>query len=499
MRRTRAAALLLSVALVSCSAGGGDRAEPTTRATTTTRPDRTSTTAPGSTTTTSAVTTPPADPAVDDVADTTFPGLGDPRIDVEHYDVTVRAQPGKEPIAGTVVLTLRPTTAKPLASFTLDLRGPKVTTATIDGRPATWTATPTELTVVSPRPLKPGKRVEVRLEYAGIPDQSEFPEWGIAVGWQADDHHGWFTMSEPNGTATWVPVNDHPSDKATWRVSIDVPAKVTAVGNGALSGGAPKHLPDGWWRWTWSEGEPMASYLALVAIGDYDLVRRSTAGVTSVRAFPPSLSKQQRSGFDPIEEILAFYSRSFGAYPNEDAGAIVVPTELGVALETQTRPLFGTDSIEGSWVSALAHELGHQWFGDAVSPATWTDVWLNEGFATYADWMWEDHIGDRSIDDQAARTAASLHDMPRSVLDPKSARDFSEAVYDGGALTLHALRKTVGDATFFRILRQWISTYNGTSASTQQFIDLASDVAGKDLGGFFDGWLRHTPQPALPH
>lgn len=491
-RRRIAAALAACLALASCTAtGGGSDAAPA--------PERTTTSARPTTTTTTTGGAPSSDdPLPDDVPDRTFPGLGDPRIDVVKESVTVRAAPGQEEIAGRARLTLRTTVDEPLTSFTLGLRGPKVIELTVDGEPARSAAADGELTITPASPIPPDADVDVAVTYEGVPGQTEFPGWGMPVGWQADDEGGWFTMSEPDGTATWAPVNDHPSDKASWTVSIEVPKGVAAVGNGRLKGGKPVRTKDGYDRWTWVEEEPMASYLVLVAIGDYDLIASDHGKVRVVRAFPKGSSKDDQAAFAPIEEILDFYSSQFGAYPNDDAGAIVVPTPLGLALESQTRPLFGTDSVMGDSAPALAHELAHQWFGDAVSPETWTDVWLNEGFATYADWMWQEHVGGRSVDDQAARTARTGPADDLAVRDPQSAGSFSPAVYEGGALALHALRKTVGDEVFFRIVRRWVTAYDGKSASTGDLVAIASDESGRDLSGFFGEWLDQAPQPSLP-
>lgn len=496
IRRRVAVALTACLALASCSiTGDGSDAAPA--------PKRTTTSAPTTTTTTGSVSpseAPPSsgDPLPDDVLDRTFPGLGDPRIDVVKESVTVRAAPDREEISGRARLTLRTTVEAPLPAFTLDLRGPEVTKATVDGETARTTADDGELTITPATPVPPDTEVVVDIAYEGVPDQTEFPGWGMPVGWQGDDEGGWFTMSEPDGTATWAPVNDHPSDKASWTVSIEVPEGVTAVGNGRLEGGKPQPLADGYDRWTWVEEEPMASYLVLVAIGDYDLITSDHGKVRVVRAFPKGSTDEDRAAFAPIEEILDFYSDQFGAYPNDDAGAIVVPAPLGLALESQTRPLFGTDGVTGDSAPALPHELAHQWFGDAISPETWTDVWLNEGFATYADWMWDEHEGGRSVDDQAERTARTGPADDHSVRDPESAGSFSPAVYEGGALALHALRKKVGDEAFFRIVRRWVSTYEGKSAGTGDFVAIASDESGQDLSGFFGEWLDQAPQPPLP-
>jgi aminopeptidase N len=498
VRRRAAVAVVTCLTLVSCSAWGAASAptiDPSNRSTTTTG----STGPTGSTTSRpSGEATGEGDPLADDVADTTFAGLGDPRIDVSHYAVLVRAAPGEDEIRGSAELDLRSTVEAPLTGFTLDLRGPKVTSAGIDGVRAKVAQADGEVVITPSTPIRPGAEAVVTIEYEGVPEQGEFPGWGMPVGWQADDEDGWFTMSEPDGTATWAPVNDHPSDKATWTIRLDVPAGVTAIANGRLQGGKPKRTEDGRDRWTWVEDQPMASYLALVAIGDYDLASSDHGPVRVVRAFPPSVGDEDRAAYDPIEEILDFFSSQFGTYPNDDAGAIVVPTDLGLALETQTRPLFGTDATFDGYSPALAHELAHQWFGDAVSPTTWTDVWLNEGFATYADWMWTEHDDGDTVDKTARDVADGEPVESAPVRDPASAGEFSAAVYEGGALALHALRLTVGDDAFFRIVRRWVSTYEGRSASTEDLVAIASDEAGKDLGPFFHAWLEQAPQPALP-
>lgn len=502
MRRRFAVAVAACLAVASCSvSGGSDSArttDPTARSTTSTT-ERSTTTDPAGLPPVEGEPPAGGDPLPDDISDRTFDGLGDPRIDVQHYGVTVRADPGADEIRGSADIELRSTVREPLDSFTLDLKGPKVTSAGVDGIRAKVTQTADEVTITPSAPIRPvGRDVIVTIEWKGVPDQTEFPGWGMPVGWQGDDEDGWFTMSEPDGTATWVPVNDHPSDKATWTIRLDVPKGVTAIANGRLQGRGPKRTDQGRDRWTWVEEQPMASYLVLAAIGDYDLVSSDHGDVRVVRAFPSSMGKEERSAFDPIEEILDFYGSQFGAYPNDDAGAIVVPTGLGLALESQTRPLFGTDGVMGDSAPALPHELAHQWFGDAVSPETWTDVWLNEGFATYADWMWTQHEGGRSVDEIAARTARTSPVEDLAVRDPQSAGAFSAAVYEGGALALHALRKTVGDEVFFRIVRRWVSTYDGRSAGTGDLVAIASEESGQDLAGFFDAWLDQAPQPALP-
>lgn len=437
----------------------------------------------------------------DDVLDDTFGGLGDPRIDVSSYAVEITTDDGSE-IEGRAELVLRSATGYPLPSFTLDLRGPEVTSLTVDGEEAAVRPTnaPHEIEVTPAAALEPNVEVTVEVAYEGEPDQTLFPALGMSIGWQDDGHGGAFTMSEPNGTSTWVPTNDHLSDKATWMVTLDVPEGTTGVASGRLQGGEPT-IDGGRARWTWVEDTPMSPYLVLAAVGDYELTTRSMEGyddLEAVFAVPTGTPDDLLAKFDEHDEIIPFFEDLFGPYPNDDTGAIVVPANLNVAFESQTRSLFGRDAIDGASVWALPHEIAHQWFGNSVTPELWEDLWLNEGFATYADWLWRDHTGIQSLDDQVASTVAARAASGIAVRDPAAAATFDLAIYEGGALVLHALRLEVGDEAFFATLKRWANENTHANATTEDFVALASDEAGVDLTEFFDAWLEQVPPPDLP-
>ena len=142
----------------------------------------------------------------------------------------------------------------------------------------------------------------------------------------------------------------------------------------------------------------------------------------------------------------------------------------------------------------LSHELAHQWYGDAVTPAVWRDIWLNESFATYGQWMWLEHAGLGSVE-QSAQAALQMRGSG-STAAPTVDDLFGFNSYDGGAVVLQALRRTVGDDDFFTILRRWVADYNGTSRTTEEFIALAEEVSGQDLSEFFDTWLFAADVPS---
>lgn len=409
-----------------------------------------------------------------DVADPAVGGLGDPRIDVHRYEVTLRADPGQDEISGRAQITLAPRTAEPLPAFTLDLRGPTVDTATVDGVDAEVRASGDQIEITPATPLDPGETTEVDITYAGHPRPGSLMGLAIDTGLQHDDEGGWFAMSQPDGTRTWMPTNDHPSDKALWQITLDTPTDVVGVSNGRLQSndrdGDRRH-------WVWEVDRPMASYLALVAIGDYELVESDGPdGIRITSAFPHSLGAEERATFDDIGDIVSELADAYGAYPDDDLGVVVVPQALGVALETQTRPLFGTDTI--GLRDVVVHELAHQWGGDSVTPATWDHLWLSEGFATFASDDVSPPLGGTSV----------------PVASPEAALSLGNTLYHGGAVALLALRDEIGEERFDQVLREWFDRYGGGTATTEDFVDLAGEVSETDLSDWATTWL-YEPQP----
>ena len=245
----------------------------------------------------------------------------------------------------------------------------------------------------------------------------------------------------------------------------------------------------------------MASYLTQVAVGDFEMTSEpGPNGITIRNAFASALADQAAPHFTRTPEMLQFFGETFGPYPFDIYGALVVNERTQFELETQTLSLFDSSFVESDASSdvIVAHELAHQWFGDSVSLSQWKDVWLNEGFATYAEWLWAEHADGSS----AATIATEVHDqLAAEVLtgDPGADHLFDyQSVYLRGALTLHALRSTVGDDAFFTILKTYTEKFANKNVTTADFVAVAEDVSKQPLDSFFDEWLYRAPLPALP-
>ncbi len=431
----------------------------------------------------------------DGIGDPYFPRAGNGGYDVRHYHLNVRYDPATDRLDGIARITLVPTTD--LSRFDFDLDGLQVESVRVAAAPATWTRRDDHELVVTPAHLlSAGRVVDAVVRYGGVPRTFRIPGTPLRTGVVPTDD-GADIWGEPQVAAAWFPVNDHPRDKASYEIDLTVPRGVEAVSNGRLAGKDPRGA---WTTWRWLERRPMASYLALAAIGQFDLrFRRTPSGLPVIDAVDPGVGGAPDFALGQEIRIIRFLSSRFGPYPFDALGGVVDEASLGAALENQTRPLYDPGFFRrnaGTFV--VVHELAHQWFGDSVSVDLWRYTWLNEGFATYAEWMWSQATGKASV----ARIAASYCRIPPDdpfwdlrIGEPGVAHIFDDPIYYRGALTLQALRTAVGDRDFFRILRSWAAGRAGSTGSSDQFESLAEHVSGRELGPLFTTWLDASHRP----
>ncbi|MHB9860813.1 M1 family metallopeptidase [Streptomyces sp. YIM S03343] len=452
------------------------------------------------------------------VRDPYFPKMGNGGYDVGHYGLTLAYDPGSHRLTGTAVITARAT--QDLSAFDLDLKGLTVEKVTVEGRRARWNRAGQELTVRPRKELDAGETFRVTVRYSGIPEPVTDPD-GTEEGWLRTDD-GALALGEPTGSMAWFPGNHHLSDKASYDISVTVPEGLKAVSNGELRSENTAH---GRTTFAWHTAEPMASYLATLAVGRFELTRLTTDDETTddettgdkttddelpvYVAVDPTQAAKSRAVLAKIPEIVGWEEEAFGPYPFASTGAIVDHyDDLGYALETQNRPVFP----EAPDTTTLVHELAHQWYGDSVTPKSWRDMWLNEGFATYAEWLWdEDHGGDSAQetfdalydgdyfdDTKAEETEEAAWAFPPAK--PSSAAHLSDSpVYLRGAMVLHKIRQKVGDDAFFGLLRGWAAAHRHGNADTADFTAYVEKRApDKDFSGIWRDWLYGDGKPDRP-
>ncbi|MGW7427453.1 M1 family metallopeptidase [Streptomyces sp. NPDC054813] len=434
-------------------------------------------------------------PGAPGIGDPYFPDLGNGGFDARHYDLDVAYNPDTDRLDGRTTLTAHAT--QNLSSLDLDLQKLEVTRVEVNGRRAQFTRTGDEITITPRNPVAKGRDFTVTVTYGGVPEPLSGPiVFGSDYGWMKTAD-GVFVACEPNAASTWFPSSDHPSDKATYDIRINAPKGLTGVSNGRLVSTYDKGAS----TYThWRESRPMATYLATATIGKFDVQTGKTpSGIPIYVAIDPVLANSNSVDVYAVTAAATdYWSQIFGPYPFEETGAIVddMP-EAGFSLEVQSKPAYSAVRNE----TTIVHELAHQWFGDSVSVAQWKDIWLNEGFATYAQWLWAEHQGTRSAHDSFLAgynsRAADNAFWQTVVADPQRDTMFASAVYQRGAMTLQMLRERIGDTAFFKLLPAWTKLHRYGNADTADFIRLAEKVSGQQLDDLFRTWLFTPGKPAL--
>ena len=382
----------------------------------------------------------------------------------------------------------------------------------VDGEAATFCRHGEELVITPAKPIRKGHTFHVRVShFTSHPQAARSQTFGALAFVVTPD--GSVTAGQPAVMHDVFPSNDHPRDKASFTFRFNVPRGQTAVANGVLT-----HKRDTGKRsiWTYEQRQPMATELTQLAVGRYTVIERPAFRGVEVRdVVPTRLLAQYRNRLAVVREQLPWMQARVGRYPFDIYGSLIADADLGFALETQTLSLYDGslfDRPPAGWEPVTLHELAHQWFGDSVAPYEWSDVWQNEGHATWYELTYaadkgylEDYTGVATFtelmkllyaDGDQFRAQFGPVARPRSG-DPRDV--FNPNAYAGGALTLYALRQKIGAAAFSRVERTWVQRYRGRSASTADFIRLAARVTGQaSVEPFLREWLYGTTTPAMP-
>ncbi|MEV7237515.1 M1 family metallopeptidase [Streptomyces sp. NPDC051020] len=438
------------------------------------------------------------------VGDSLFPTLGNPGYDVLSYDIGFTYHgSNSEPLDAVTTIDAR--TTEPLDRINLDFTRGTVRSVAVNGLRADFAVTGEDLVVEPPGTLAAGVPLRITVRHTSDPSgDQDSGGWlrtsdGLAMANQADAAHRVF------------PSNDHPADKAYFTFRVTAPKDLTVVANG-LPAGTVRHGAST--TWTYRTEHPMATELAQVSIG-HSTVRKRTGphGLPVRDVVPAADAARLEPWLKKTPGQLEWMERQVGRYPFETYGLLVADTETGFELETQTLTLFErtlfTNTAYPQWYvdSIMVHELAHHWFGDSVSPQTWSDLWLSEGHASWYEARYAEEHAKKSLENRM-RDAYNRSDSWRAVGGPPARPAapspgqkislFRPVVYDGSALVLYALRQEIGKSSFDRLERRWVRTHRDSTATTADFVRLASEIAGRDLTAFFDGWLYGEKTPPMP-
>ncbi|MFJ3306510.1 M1 family metallopeptidase [Streptomyces sp. NPDC086549] len=399
--------------------------------------------------------------------------------------------------------TISATATQALSRFDLDFAGNTLHTVTVDGTPATAVRDGDELVVTPAKPIPHGGAFTVRVTYTADPTQQRHRDDAVQdYGW-VPTTDGTMLYAQPDGAKMIFPANDHPSQRARITFGITTPPGLSGVANGQLV--ERVRQPDGRTRWTYDSEEPVAAQLVQMAIGKFTFVHSTGPHGLVVRDVVADGMVDGTEAYRSLTpEHLAWLEQRLGPYPFRRYGVLVGDTDLPVALETQSLSVVPGERLLGDRVDAerdLVHELTHHWTGDSVAIRRWSDLWLSEGHARFYERLYSDTHGGPDFED-AMRAAYEQHDQWRhddgAPAEPTEPALFRSMRYDGSALVLYALREKVGEETFERIERAWVTRYRGRAAGTRDFVALASEVAGRDLAPFLTPWLYGAHTPPMP-
>lgn len=424
---------------------------------------------------------------------------GDATIDVTYYGLDLRLTHTPNYLRGAATLTVR-ATASNVGAFYLDLRAQMIVDSVKSaGRPLPFTRTTDRITITPPQPLSAGQALTLTVFYRGNPVSSGFGSFAFSAHGPNNTPVIW-SLSEPYGASDWFPCKDTPADKAdSSTVSITADKQFVSVSNGVLT--ATTDNPDGTRTYRWRNSYPIAQYLISLAMTNYE--RYDTPFTSGSQTMPvthyiyPERLASVRANLDRTPDMLRLFTDRFGPYPflREKYGH--AQFGWGGGMEHQTISSMGAFNT-----GIIAHELAHQWFGDKITCRDWQNIWLNEGFASYAEALYAESASPVTGYQSTMSTFLTNARAARGTLYVQDISDVntifnSNRTYAKGATVLHMLRRVLGDDVFFRTLKAYVAapTVAYGTAVTEDFQAVAEQVSGQQLGYFFKQWIYGEGYP----
>ena len=453
-------------------------------------------------------------PGARTLGDRLFPDLGNGGYDAQDYDVSVTYQEGVETMPASV--TMRAAATQALSEFSLDSVGQRIHAVTVDGRAAGFSQEKEKLVVTPPAAIRDHHSFTVRVDYTAdraqnpVPPGTHLPpgvEWPLK-SW-VDTPDGFALMGQPDRAHLFFPSNDHPSDKADFTFRITAPADRTAVANGTP---IARDTRDGVTTSVYRTAHPIPTDVVQIAVGRFREVDQTGPGGLPVRSHltlapfngAPVTDAMERTARETPGQLAWLAGEIGRPFPFERYGVLGLASDYdGVALETATVSTFGAglSLTPKQEAPTLVHEMTHQYFGDAVSVRTWDDMWLSEGHARYYERRYAAARGFINLD-QELKSSYERDQQQRTEVGPMGRLKLAASVlYDTdvpGQLMLTGLRTLVGDNTFRRIEQSFVDQFRDRAASTQDYVDVANQVSGRDLTTYFHDWLYSPVTPPMP-
>jgi len=430
------------------------------------------------------------------VADPLYPKRGNPALDVLHYGLDLAWVPAGMTLTGTATVQIRPVSDGP--AMVLDFQPYTLDRVTVDGVAANATVTGEKLTV--PVAVTKDRPVTLVVKYHGKPRTTPIPSHRTDVeplGLTITKDGGLWTMQEPFGSFTWYPSNDQPSDEALYDIAVTVPKGWSAIAAGTPVGQQGD-------TFTYRSVDPVATYLQTLAVGKYQKISaKGPHNIPLTYWIRPGTDAKLVSTLKRSPAYLTFLEKRFGPYPFPSGGIVVVDSESG--METQQMITMGgkikdfNAQRKAGFDEDLLHEYAHQWFGDSITPTTWTDLWLNEGWAMYAQFLYEQdtlHYSDKVLEDFLRKSDATLRKKLGPPGHPQAANFAESNVYICPAAMLKELNDALGDKKFFALATAWVQTQKNTQQDRASFIAFVNKQTGKDFTKLINTWLDSKTTPA---